>query len=340
MKTIFNRACNELKHGNGFVLCSIIASSGSAPRGSGAKMAVFCDGTVLGTIGGGAVEHRSIELAKEALSAGRSKTKAFSLRPNSAADIGMVCGGNVSVYFQYFSGNDPDAVPLFDAICSALEEKKDSWLITAICDDKAVTGIYDAAHSLRFMTEDMLPEILPHLCSKSVLTGGSPSLYIEPLTRAETVYVFGGGHVSAALVPVLSQIGFSVCVYEEREDFCTKERFPDAVTRITGEYGCIASHIRINPCDYVIIMTRGHEGDFDVLYQALQTDAAYIGMIGSRHKVALTNKRLLEKGIPESELSRIHSPIGLSIGAETPAEIAISIAAELIQHRAAAKEKT
>ena len=157
---------------------------------------------------------------------------------------------------------------------------------------------------------------------------------MEPLTRAEIVYVFGGGHVSAELVPLLAHVGFSVAVYEDRAEFGNAERFPDAVRIIRAPFEEAGTRISITPDDAIVIMTRGHQGDFVVLEQMLRTQAGYIGVIGSRHKIAATNRRLIETGIPETALGRIHTPIGLDIGAETPAEIAISIAAELIAHRA------
>ena len=151
------------------------------------------------------------------------------------------------------------------------------------------------------------------------------------------MYIFGGGHVGKALAPVLDKIGFNVTVYDYRPGLVTKENTPGAKEIIIGDYSDIFSKVTITPYDYVVIMTPGHQADFEVLNQILKTPATYIGCIGSRTKVAATTKRLKDAGYTDKDISRIHSPIGLPIMAQTPDEIAISIAAELIKHRAMLK---
>ena len=154
------------------------------------------------------------------------------------------------------------------------------------------------------------------------------------MSRAGRVYIFGGGHVGRALVPVLAGVEFRVTVFDNRPDFAKQEVYPDADCVILGNYQDIREKVCIGPEDYVVIMTPGHQADRAVLLQAMRTEATYIGCIGSRKKIAATNAFLMENGIPEEALTRIHAPIGLPIQAETPAEIAISVAAELILHRA------
>ena len=338
MKELFLKMRDAIACGKDTVLCTIIASSGSAPRGSGAKMAVFADGSTCGTIGGGAVEHESIRLAQHALSERAAFTHGFHLAPNQVADIGMICGGQVVVQFQFFAGGDAQALSLFSHIAALFGREKDAWLVTKLADGAAAcTGIYEKGAGLLHLNDVPEEAVLPLLRPRAVLQKeeqGRAGYYVEPLTRAEIVYVFGGGHVSAELVPLLAHVGFSVAVYEDRAEFGNAARFPDAVRIIRAPFEGAGTRISITPDDAVVIMTRGHQGDFVVLEQMLRTQAGYIGVIGSRHKIAATNRRLMEAGIPEAALGRIHTPIGLDIGAETPAEIAISIAAELIAHRA------
>jgi xanthine dehydrogenase accessory factor len=335
MEKLFTAIHDALSRGEDLVLASIIASSGSTPRGNGAKMAVFAGGSTLGTVGGGAVEYHSILLAKKALEERAAFAHGFNLAPNETADIGMICGGQVTVYFQFFSGSDPSALTLFRHITSLFGAQKNTWLVTEIADGGARRmGVYARDTGLLFA--DGIPEadILPLVRARGVLKKDEPSYYVEPLTQAGYVYVFGGGHVSQELAPVLAHVGFSVVVYEDREAFADPSLFPAAVRTVQGPFSDIGSKISITADDYVAIMTRGHQADFEVLSQALRTEACYVGVIGSRHKIATTFRRLIEAGIPEGELARIHTPIGLEIAAETPAEIAISIAAELILHRA------
>ena len=338
MKELFEALRDAIARGEDAVLCTIVASSGSTPRGSGARMAVFADGTTRGTVGGGAVEHESIALARKALARRCALTQGFHLAPNQVADIGMVCGGQVVVAFQFFAGGDAAAQALFSYLAALFQMHRDAWLVTKLANGVAVElGVYTREEGLLFAEDIPEAEILPLLGPRVARTQGEPCYCVEPLTRAGFVYVFGGGHVSQALVPVLSKLEFSIVVYEDRERFASHARFPDAARILVAPFAEAAARVSITPNDYAVIMTRGHQADFEVLVQMLRTPASYIGMIGSRHKIAATHARLLAAGIPEAEFARIHSPIGLPIGAETPEEIAISIAAELIAHRANAR---
>ena len=335
MKALFTSMLQALAQGEGVVLCSILASSGSTPRGAGAKMAVFADGHTEGTVGGGAVELESGKLAMEVLKTKQSLVHGYCLAPNEVADIGMICGGNVTVFFQYFDPQAEADTALLRGILELLNGNQNSWLVYRM-DDGCVSamGTYDEAHGLRF-TDCITPdELRPMLRADAVTKKGEPRYYVEPLTRAGYAYIFGGGHVGAALVPVLASVDFRVVVYDNRPGFATPEHYPQAERVILGDYLDIGAHLTLTENDYVCIMTPGHQADREVLLQAMRSPATYIGCIGSRHKIASTNAYLMENGIPETELARIHAPIGLDILGQTPAEIAVSIAAEMILHRA------
>ncbi|MEL7608735.1 MAG: XdhC family protein [Bacillota bacterium] len=335
MKELFQSAADALKEGRSIVLCSVIASSGSTPRGAGAKMIVFEDGHSIGTIGGGAVEHVSTGIAKEAHKARASHSKGFILAKNDVADLGMICGGNVTVYFQYLAAENEQNVRLVERINEVLAGDEDAWLITAVRENEVGgMGVYTCSGGLEYLGGFSLEEIKPLFRSRAVLKRDEPSCYVEPIVQSGVVYVFGGGHVSQELIPVLAHIGFRPVVFEDREQFADIALFPGAIDCVLGDFKDVGKTVRIRPEDYVVIMTRGHQADYEVLEQALRTGATYVGVIGSRNKMALTRKRLLAAGIPEEGLSRIHNPIGTAIKAETPAEIAISVAGELILHRA------
>ena len=332
MIELFTKLRQQLQRGGSAVLCSIIASSGSAPRGAGAKMAVFPDGSTVGTIGGGAVELRSTQLALEVLKTGNSHTHAFCLSPNEVEDIGMICGGNVTVYFQYLT---PDRLPMVEEICRLLTEGSgSSWLVTVLRDEAFWDmGVYDRVGGLRFTDAIDLAALEPLLRSGGVLQKGNPAYYVEPLTTAGTVYIFGGGHVGRALVPFLTMTGFRTVVFDNRPQAAVPDRFPGAARVILGDYNRIGDYVTLTADDYAVIMTPGHQSDREVLAQVLRTPATYVGCIGSRHKVAKTRELLLAQGIPDADIDRIHSPIGLPIGGETPEEVALSVAAELVAHR-------
>ena len=157
---------------------------------------------------------------------------------------------------------------------------------------------------------------------------------MEPLVRAGKVCIFGGGHVGRALVPVLAAVGFRVVLFDNRAALAKPENYPAADEVIFGDFRRIYDKVTLTPDDYAVIMTPGHQADFEILSQVLKSEAAYIGCIGSRSKVAKTQEKLRAEGYGDADIARIHSPIGLPILAETPEEIAISIAAEMIEHRA------
>ena len=325
MERILRKLREELEAGRPAVLCRVIAARGSVPRGAGAAMLALADGGALGTVGGGAVERQALAQAEELLRRGRSETASYTLAPNEVRDIGMVCGGDVRLFFQYFNPRVPAHLALVSAALEAMREPVDSLLITRL-GDPWQGGLWDRERGLRFW-EGELPLPPPRV---PTLAG---DLYLEPLGRAETLYLVGAGHVGLALAALLPGLGFRLVVMDSRPHVLTRENLPQASRLILGAYEDFSREITVGEGDYVVVMTPGHQGDYAVLRQALRTPAGYIGCIGSRRKAALTRELLRADGFSQGDLDRIHCPIGLAIGAETPEEIAVSIAAELIAHR-------
>lgn len=335
MKELFENIKKAWENGESTVLATIIASSGSIPRGIGARMLVGFGGRICGTIGGGAVERRAEALAMEALTGGRSFVKPFLLNKSDVEDLGMICGGDVRVFFQYLDAKKPETRALADdALAAFTESDTDSWLITELTDESDWSMFVYAKNSPipAGLTEGELQGLLKRGAVRTTESGRR--FYTEPLHRTGKVIIFGGGHIARELVPVLSRLEFRCVVFDDRPDFASRERFPDAEDVILGDLEDIAAGVTITDRDYVVVMTRGHTYDFIVQSQILRLDTAYAGVIGSRAKAAAVAAKLRETGISEEKLKRVHSPIGLSIKAETPAEIAVSIAAELVEVRA------
>ncbi len=195
-------------------------------------------------------------------------------------------------------------------------------------------------------------ELYPENSGEEYICGGEMDIVIKLVTAEDTgthgeilelvrehrrrkVYIFGGGHVAQALVPVLAKIEFAPVIYEEREEFASQEIFPEAEDVICRGFEGLGEILKLGKSDFCAIMTRGHADDYTVLKQILSTDVEYIGLMGSRKKRAILVEKLIRDGFDENDISRIHNPIGLDIGSETPEEIAISIAAEMIAVRAA-----
>jgi len=169
-----------------------------------------------------------------------------------------------------------------------------------------------------------------------LICGGTLEIFVEPILPQPTLYIFGGGHVSSAVARVASSAGFSIGIADDRTTFANQERFPMA-GEIYTTYEEAYEKIKPNASSYLLIVTRGHKDDMRVLAWAVRTGARYIGMIGSKRKVLSVYKALEREGYSAEEFARVHAPVGLDIGALSPEEIAVSIAAELIAVRRNAK---
>lgn len=235
-------------------LATIVSAQGSTPREVGAKMLIRSDGSILGTIGGGALENAVRQEAQKAIQEEKPRTLHYDLTGKEAAGLGMICGGKVDVY-------------------------------------------------------------------------------IEPIVPKPEVFIFGAGHISLHLAKLSATVGFQVTVIDDRTEFANKDRFPDAQAVIAEAFPLAQSRLQPNRSSYIVIVTRGHQFDQEVLEWALGTEAKYIGMIGSRRKIQTVFENLQKKGVSPKKLEHVHAPIGLDIGALTPEEIAVSIVAEMIQVR-------
>ncbi|MBI4481441.1 MAG: XdhC family protein [Acidobacteria bacterium] len=169
-----------------------------------------------------------------------------------------------------------------------------------------------------------------------LLCGGTMEVYIEPIYPDPVLYIFGAGHIAQPLCKIASMVGFQVVVADDRPMFANRDRFPDAHEILAeNDFEEIFPKVKVNEYSYIVIVTRGHRHDLTVLRWAVQTDARYIGLVGSKRKIAILFKEVEQAGIQVERMDRIYTPIGLEIGSETPEEIAVSVAAELIALRKA-----
>ncbi len=244
---VWRAIVEALETGRPAALCTVIAVDGSAPRSASTRMLVHEDGSIVGTIGGGELEHRVRAAALEALSEGRSRR----FEAHLTRDLGMCCGGSVEVF-------------------------------------------------------------------------------IEPLHADPHLHVFGAGHVAAPTCELARRVGFQVTVYDEREEWLTPERFPGCELRLGDPLRALPE---TGPSDYILILTHSHQVDQQLLHALIDRRWAYLGMIGSRAKVAKFFVRLRAAGVDESRFGLVSAPVGLDIGAETPEELAVAIVAELVRVR-------
>ena len=332
MKKLLKIMGEKLRSGEDLMLVTVVASSGATPRGAGARMLVGREGRIYGTIGGGAVEYRSEHIAAEQLAKRASLEHDFTLTKDDVQNLGMICGGDVKVFFHYIPAGDANAIAVSDEAGARFERGDSFWLVSDLAHDGALS-VADKASA---------PEwLLPHLSGHPQrVKDEEHDIFAEQLNSSGRVYIFGGGHVAQALEPVLTNIGFRCVVMDDRPDFTRRELFPTAEEIKLIDFGNIAASVNITGEDYVCVMTRGHAFDTVVQSQILPLRPYYVGVIGSRAKAAGVRRQLIENyGVSEADCDIVTTPIGLDIGAETPAEIAISIAAQLIAVRAGRSAK-
>jgi len=253
MNDIFQRVNEIIEKGETAALCTVVETIGSVPRHAGSKMLVFPDGRIQGTIGGGEVEEKVIQVAKQAFKDGHPQFVDYSLMK----------------------------------------------------DDKEAAG----------------------------LCGGSMKVYIEPIIPNEKVIIIGAGHVGKSVAHLAKWLNFRVIVSDDREGICNDNVVPGADAFLEMPMEEIPENIDIDSKTYLIIVTNGADRDIKGLPALLKTDAKYIGVMGSKKRWETTYQGLIEAGVSKEVITRIKSPIGLDIHAETPDEIAVSIMAEIIQRR-------
>jgi len=319
MDTVFPALLRELQMNHSSMLVVITEDDGSSPRGKGAVMLAGTGGRIAGTIGGGALEKKAEEEARRLLSARSSGTREYRLRQNE--DVGMACGGSVRVLFQLASAGEAAWAQVAEAALERMRAGRPGWLLLR-------TGGLPA-----LLDEDK------QLLAGAEETAGAEGAFSIPLPVKSRAILFGGGHIALELAPILKQVGFRVVVFDDRPEFSGMERFPMAEQTVCGSYEDIEAYLALQEDDYVVVITEGHRHDFAVERQALRHPLSYIGAIGSRTKTAAVNQRLLESGFQEADIRRIHAPIGTAIKAVTPAEIAVSIAGEMILVRAERRER-
>jgi xanthine dehydrogenase accessory factor len=337
MREAFGELLRYLKEGRRVALCRIVKQVGSAPRHIGTKCLVLEDGTVVGTIGGGMLEWRVREEAKESIASGIPRLVHFELKGEDIAKTDMLCGGIADVYVEPIAP-EGDTISFFERVAEMIREDRRGVLLTRLWEDPPIEGkarillaIEQIPSGLPRELEPLARELHPNEPKLIELEKGK--IFWEPLMPPEVLYLFGAGHVSTFVASLASMVGFHVVVIDDREEFANRGRFPSAKEILVLPIEEAISRLDPGPHSYVAIITRGHIHDAAALRGVIRKEFAYIGMIGSKRKRAVVYNGLMKEGISKDLLERVRCPIGLDIGAETPEEIAVSIVAELIKVR-------
>ena len=301
MLELLNQIVSRSERSEAIAVCTLVRTRGSAPQKPGAMMLVLANGQTLGTIGGGCVEAEVRTQALRLIFNPADQLLTFKLDHDHGWDDGLVCGGVMDVAVQVIANSDQAA--------NARNAR-----------DQLAAGIPAELHIRVHETQGELVD------------------FCLPLEPVPTLVIAGAGHVGAALAAVASPMDFRVIVIDDRPEFASRERFPQATLRI-GAVETELEKLDLNQQTYVVIVTRGHRRDALALAAVVRSKARYIGLIGSRRKILKIFSDLRDQGVSTGQLSRTHAPIGLNIGAVTPAEIAVSIAAEIVAVRRGAVDR-
>jgi xanthine dehydrogenase accessory factor len=352
MREMYEKLVEMYQNDRFAVLATIIKQAGPTPRAIGTKCLILDDGSFTGTIGGGVLEAQTLQEAKKVFETGLPIRLEFSLKGADVADTDMLCGGDVDVFLEPMPSKNDTHLLVFEKAINTADQGGVGLLATVIDQTQWVhgttprvfiekngskTGSLGGMRGLEdVLLKDMdriLESRMPCILSLADPKGDHVEVFVEPVVSDAVLYVFGAGHVSRQIVPLASHVGFQVVVIDDRADFASTRHFPEARDIYPLPFEDVMERFEIHNLSYLVIVTRGHMHDKNVLAQALKTKAGYIGMIGSSRKRNIIYEKLLEEGFTKKDLSRVQSPIGLDIGAETPEEIAVSIVAELIKVR-------
>ncbi len=353
MENIYLKAKEALERGRSSVLATIIRLTGSGPRGVGTKFLVLEDGSTVGTIGGGLLEAQVIDGAKDVLSTQKPSRLSFNLRGIDVAQSDMICGGQVEIFLEPLLPERNDQVRVIRKAID-VQRRGGAGIMATVVDTKQweegatpkyffgpgeeTVGTPPKNEKVKVKLSEESSKLLESRKATLFIyeepEGDAIEVFAEPLVSEPILYVFGAGHVSSKIVPLATQVGFKTVVIDDRPEFADSKNFPEAAEVHQYPFEGVLQRLAVNESSYLVIVTRGHIHDKTVLAQCLKTNARYIGMIGSRRKIAMVFERLQEEGLTKKDIDRVHAPIGVDIGAETPEEIAVSIVAELISIRA------
>lgn len=359
MELLNQQIVDCLKQGHPFAMATIMNNRGSTPRTSGSRMVMLRDRTIYGTIGGGMVEAMVMDSCLNLMEQKRCRIMNFTLNRELTEGLDMVCGGSLTVLIETLVPSG-ELLTLFESLVKLEKEGKKAFVISKI-DGVSTSDFKTVKYLVPDITDQKSPDsqeitttaasiasLLPALpqslmqaiwrdnfsgTSPVIKNHGLEEFIIEPIQILDKIYIFGAGHVGLQLARIAHITDFETIIVDDREEFANRQRFPNAQSIHVVDFDHAFDQLSIDRTSYIVILTRGHLHDQTVLEAALKTDAAYVGMIGSRTKRDKIYANLEKKGISRERLNTVYSPIGLNINSETPAEIAVSIIGQIIQVR-------
>ena len=338
MRDIMLELDSWISEGQDVVLATVVSTWGSAPRAVGAKMALTASGKMCGSVSGGCVEGAVVEAAKQVFNSGESNLLEFGVTDDAAWDVGLACGGTISVFVQLLNED------MFRAIRASDNERL--AILTVIGGPKKLLGrqvvVSDTGDQTGSINSNLDHDTLS-VARYSLEQGASKiaklqdriELFVEVVSAPLTLILIGGVHIAIPLSEMAKMIGYRTIVIDPRRSFGSKDRFPYVDLLLHSWPDSALSELELNSSTAVAVLTHDPKIDDLALVKALPSQAFYVGALGSQATNALRLKRLLEAGLKQQDIDRLFAPIGLDIGGRSPQEIALAIIAEMtsIQYR-------
>jgi xanthine dehydrogenase accessory factor len=352
MEGVFHEAVRVLETGEPCVLATVTRTKGSTPQKPGAKLLVRADGSAAGTLGGGCVEGDIWFAAKVLLKEGGGPlVRDYFLNEELAARDGLVCGGTMYFLIEPLRQPQPALDHLREALASYGGDR--AVALASLLHSPKGRGIpvgtrilvRENGERVGTLGDPSLDEValkrgrelMAYGKCEHVATEDGAELFIEAYTTPPTLVVCGGGHVSKALAPLAKMLGFRLYVIDDRPEFVSPQRFPQADGLVHARYDEGLAQVPVNSNTFIVIATRGHRFDDLATEAAARSPAGYVGLMGSKRKTLLIFEELFRKGVPEERIRQVHAPVGLDIGSRTPEEIAVSIMSEILMCRLGGK---
>jgi xanthine dehydrogenase accessory factor len=340
-------AAEAVEAGRRAAFATVARKRGSLPMASDAKMLVTADGARWGTVGGGCTEADVTAQALATLESGRPALVSHTLNADEIGDLALSCGGTVDMFVEPLIGS-PRLAALCRAVGQGIERRRPTTVATAlewrdgpaklavVGEERIVVGHGAGLGRALGTTAHRSPRtahpVAPHR-STAAFVDEAAGAFVEPLHPMPRVTVFGAGHVGAEVAELAAHAGFYVVVVDDRAEFANRQRTPSANEILVEDFRTALDRLVFDQDDYVIAATRGHSFDAYIVERTAGSGAGYVGMLGSRRKRTVIWRALEAAGVSAKDLERVRSPIGVEIGADTPAEIAVSVVAELVKLR-------
>ncbi len=349
MKKIYSRLAADLQN-QSLALATVVKTEGSTPQKPGSSALFSEKGLLNGTVGGGVVEGRVQASASEAIRSKKSKYITYDLYNDISNQEEAICGGQITVLID---ANPADSISAFIQLRDSIEQRVPGVLVTMV----EASGEESIMINRYWISGNVIPDIRSEFMEKlwpvvqQQIKGGNSydfremiislpdekqdfQFLLEPVFPPEHLVIAGAGHIGRALAHLGNLLGFDVTVIDDRKEYANYSNIPDADHIIVKDIGAALDEMKKGDDTYIVIVTRGHKDDAEALKSCIGSGLAYLGMIGSRRKVAAMKHEFIEKGYATTEQwNNIYAPIGIEIGSQTVEEIAVSIAAQLIKVR-------